>query len=74
MGHGSKSEKKHVNYDVLTKRQIRNMVRGIGCANCGSPSTRKYQHYDVCDKKKCMQVLMSIWKSNHFARLAGNSK
>lgn len=59
--------------DVLTKRQIYNMSRGIGCHNCGEPVVRKYGKYGCCGSKGCARVLKSIWVANTQARKAGNA-
>jgi hypothetical protein len=60
--------------EVLSKQQIRNMERGIGCVNCGSPSTKIYKNYEVCDNIGCMRSLKIIWNGNRSARRAGNSE
>lgn len=54
--------------EVLSDRQIRNLVGGIGCANCGSEKSRMVGDYECCKSKTCYNTLNRIWIDNRVYR------
>lgn len=57
--------------ELVTAKQIRRMIDGTGCANCGREKTMIHCGYDCCGAKSCLKSLAMIAASHVYANKLG---
>ena len=56
---------------LVTLKQIRRMIEGTGCANCGREKTMVHHGYDCCGATACMRSLAIVAASHVYSKKLG---
>ena len=53
---------------AMTAAQLRRLVGGTGCAQCGRVARRTYKQWNWCGRERCLEQLRVIHQSHALAK------